>query len=297
MAMTLAEYKKTTREPLRAGVIQTFMDNAPVLNYLSFTNIVGSVYSYNAEGTLPDTDFRAINTPFATSSGVVNTSTEEIKIGGGKITIDRALRDMYGDDRLKTDMEMKVKSMARTVSLAFFKGDTGSNALEFDGLQTRISGDQQLVQGDTALSLGKLREAVVKTKGSNKVIFVGQEMYLRLSDALNDPALSNQLSQATDQFGAPIFYFAGIPVVMAGEATDGSQILDFTEANTTTSIYVCAFESNGVTGIQAKPLQAFEPVKESVGTEFDIEWILSYYIANPDSAYQISGITNVPVVK
>lgn len=294
MAFTLAEYKKQSQDPLKTGVIEVYLNNAPFLNYLELEQINGGALVYNRENALPDAGVRAIGSKYTADNGTVEQLTEALKIAGGKIEIDRALRKMYGDSRLATAIDMKTKALARAVNVGFFKGDgTGAN---FEGLQSRIGVGETIVQGDTALSLSNLRRAVVECEGDNKVIFVGQEMFLRLSDAKNDASLGGQITITQDAFGNPITYFAGVPVVMAGKDSSDAEILDFSETNTTTSIYVCSFGGNGVVGIENGGLETYAPVVDSVVSEIDIEWLVSWYIGNPKSAYRISGITDVAVV-
>lgn len=293
MALTLAEYKKQSQDPLLSGVVQTYINNAPFLNWISYTNFSGGAVTLNRQKTLPNAGFRAIGVPYTATAGEIEPVTESLTIAGGKIVVDRALLKMYGTDRLATEQEMQVAALARTLSLTFFKGDgTGDS---FTGLQVRAT--NVINNGDAALSLSNLLRAVVQCKGTNKVIFVGLEMYLKLSNAKNDSTLGSQINIVPDEFGMPITYFAGVPVVQAGEDVAGDEILDFSEANSTTSIYVVAFDSNGVNGMQNGGLETYRPKTESVASEYDIEWLQNFIIGNPASLQRISGITNAEVVK
>lgn len=292
MAFLLAEYKKQSQDPLRQGVIQTFIDNAPVLNFLKFDQINGGAIEFNIEKVLPTTGFRAINAPYISSEGEIETKTEALKVAGGKITVDRATRKMYGDARLATSIDMKVKSLARTFSVAFFKGDgTGDS---FTGLQSRAT--TTIDQGTGALSLSNLRRAKVTSQGSGKVYFMGEEMYLRLSDAVNDPTLSN-VTRSVDAFGNEVLFFAGVPCVIAGADASGDQILDFTETTSTTSIYLVCFDPNGVAGVQNGDMETYYLNQKDVNEGFDIEWLVNYLLQDPKSVVRVLGITDAPVVK
>ncbi len=297
MAISIAEYKKGVNDPQLEGVIEIFQDNAPYLNYISYTKNAGETFTFTRETTLPASANRGYNTEYGSTNGVVTSYTETMKIGGGSVIIDRVITDLYGDDRLETEIDMKVKSIARMNSTLFFKGDATANALEIDGLENRIDAGHTIVQGDAALSLSNLRRAALKVKGDTQIIMMGEEMLLRLSDAKNDDVLAGQIVINQDEFGLPVTYFAGLRVVLAGEQANKDQILDFSEANLTTSIYVLGFGPDGIFGIEAPSgLHLENPQKESVNNQFDVEWVNSFVISNLDAAYRISGILDAPVV-
>lgn len=292
MAYTLDEYKKLSQNYLLAAVVQTYIDNAPIMRYMTFDTIPGGTIEFNRESVLPDTGFRVFNSPFTTSEGQLEKVTESLVIAGGKITADRAMVKMWGADRLLTDQAMQLKSLARTASFNFFKGDgTGGS---FTGLQVRAT--EIIDQGGAALSLKNLRRAIRRCRGSNKKIFVSGDMLDLLSDAKNDATLGSQISIRPDEFGNEITRFGGVEIVWAGEDKDGSEILDFTEALTTTSIYVVAFDEDGMRGIENGGIENYEPVKESHANEYDIEWLMNYIVKNPKSVVRVNNITNAAVV-
>jgi len=290
MGITQVEYKKQTQDPLRAGVVQIYLDVFPALQWLSFSTIKGGSLTFNQEGTLPSAGFREVGNKFTASSGILTPVTENLTISGGKIEIDRALREMYGDDRLNTDMRMKTKALAIALNIAWYKGDgTGGS---YTGLQSRIAASETINNGVAGLSLSKLREAIVRCRGSVKKVFLSTEMKLIIDAAKNDVTLGSQIQMLPGSFGEPATFFAGAELVLAGEDASQAEILDFSEASSTTSIYVVGFGPDGVEGIQSGPMRTYFPKKEAVDTEIDIEWIMSYIINAPRSAYRVDGITN-----
>lgn len=292
MAVTLAEYKKMSQNVLILAVAQIYLDNSPIMNYLKFTNINGGTIEFLREKTLPDTGFRTVGVAYTTSEGELETVTESLKIAGGKITVDRALVKLYGTDRLVEEQMMQLKSLARTANLAFFKGDgTGGS---FTGLQVRAT--NVIPQGTAALSLSNLRKAVVRCKGTDKKIFMNEEMYLKLADAGNSTTLGGLINISKQEFGEPVTYFAGVEVIRAGQDNSGDEVLGFTEASSTTSIYVVSFDEEGMKGVQNGDITDYTPVTESHANEYDIEWLMSYIIRNPAAVQRISEITNAAIV-
>jgi len=85
--MKLLEQTKYGKDPLRAGIIETFVEHSPVLEILPFINIVGNAYTYLQEEKLPGVAFRGLNAGYTASSGVINPQTEAFKIFGGEIFV------------------------------------------------------------------------------------------------------------------------------------------------------------------------------------------------------------------
>ena len=295
-SMTLAEYKLQTQDPLRAGVIQSFIDHAPILKDLAFSDIPGGAISFNREKTLPTSGFRAVGAEYTADGGEIETITEALKIVGGKIEIDRALKAMYGESRQVSAVAMKLKSIARTINATFFKGDGSANS--FTGLQARIASGQTVDNGagGAVLSLAKLDAAILACEGDNRRIYANDQMYLALSVAMRTVGLAGNLQIAQDAFGSPVMTYAGIPVVRAGKNVDGSEVLAFTETNTSSSIYIVSLSPEGVEGVQRGPLEVYVNRSGEAVTAVEPEWYVSYLINSPQSAIRLKNITAGTIV-
>jgi len=285
----------TTQDEFRAAVIQTYKDNSPFIDALTYQSITGGTVTFNREKTLPTgVGFRIVDGEYTSSQGEVEAVTETLKIAGGRTTVDRAILKMYGPARLATDLQMQVSSLARTLNASIFKGDGLSGA--FTGLQTRITGDQVIPNGTNPLSLAKMRDAYLACKGNKKAFFMGEGMYSRLWAAYDAGVLQN-IVFGTDDFGKPVATFAGVPIVLAGEDAARDQVLDFSETTSTTSIYCVSLdEVDGVVGIQNSALETIPMTEVSVVKAWDIEWLNNFMIQTAASAIRISGITDAAVV-
>lgn len=294
MAFTLAEYKKQSQDPLIAGIYEIFMNNSPLLDKMTFSNINGGAVSFNRETTLPTTAFRAVGSAYTASEGVITTTTESLTIAGGKIKLDRILEKWYGEDRRNTSVNMQIKSLARLINYTMFKGDGTSNT--FTGLENRVAAGQTVNNGVGALSLGSWDEALAEVEGDNQAIFVGKGLYLRLAAALRDTTVAGNLMRLNDDIGKPMIVYGGVPVLRAGKDASDAEVLDFSEASSTTSAYFCSFDDNGLQGVQNGGIDAYTPVTQSVANEFDIEWSMNYIIGNLNSVIRVDGITDAAVV-
>ena len=296
MAFTLAEYKKGTDDPRKAGIIQTFLDEAPLTRGLPFMSVNGSTIKETKKKTLNTTAFRAINNDFVSSEGEIEEISEALKIIGGKITVDRAIETMEGKGRVALSQMMMVQSIARGYNNAVFNGDGTGNS--FTGLKARIHADQTLAPTAAgALSLGLLDEAIEELAGSNPVIMCNTKMYSRFTQAMRNSGVAGNINFETNQFGERVATYAGIPIVKAGRKADDSEVLGFDEASDTTSLFVVALdEARGVCGVQNGQLNYFAPQRESVANEYDIEWYTNFVLQAKRSALRINGITDSAII-
>jgi len=300
MAVTLQEYMRLIQQltPTMAGVLQTYRENAPILGEginlgyplpaLRFENTVGRVGSFVRQKSLPNTGFRALNNPFPASEGVTEKIEESLSIGGGRVVIDRALIRAGGQDGVVTQMTMQTASFARVWNNCFYNG-LSSDPNAFAGLSSRISGAQLLDNGGEALSLTLLDEALLQVRGGNRVIVMGTAMAARLFNAAK---MSVNVNYTPETFGVSPATYNGVPIMLAGEKVDQSEVLDFTEDDGTTSIYVLSLDESGIVGIQSAPLEVIYDDPNKVDSSFEIEWDASFVIKNPRSAYRIKNIIN-----
>lgn len=86
MALTLAESAKLSQDNLHRGVLETFVQESPILDRIPFMQIEGNAYAYNEEATLPGVAFRKVNEAYTESTGTVNQKTETLYILGGDAT-------------------------------------------------------------------------------------------------------------------------------------------------------------------------------------------------------------------
>lgn len=195
MALTIIEAAKY-REGVtlyERGVIETFAESSGVLRVLPFQDIPGNALRYNREEKLPGIGFRGVNEAFPESTGILNPVTEPLVIAGGDLDVDRFILKTMGEDQRTVQENMKVKALALAWERTFFKGSEELDPRQFDGLQSRVTGNQLVpVSGDTAptangdpLSLFMLDTAIDKVAGATH-IFLSKTMRNRLTQAARD---------------------------------------------------------------------------------------------------------------
>lgn len=266
-AMTLIEAAKLyiqNGEDVRGAVVQMFGESNNVMRYLPFTDINGNALNYAQEGSLPAVAFRGVNESFTASTGVINPIVEPLRIAGGEVDVDTFIIDTMGEEARSTHEAMKIKAITQDFQRVFFKGNNATTPAEPDGLQNRLTGDQVISNSSgsplaaAALSLAKLDEAIDAVSNPTH-IFVSKAIKRRLTAAMRSTSIGGNIQMGTDQFGAPVMTYAGLPVIAIADASDKDTVLTFTEtasvgspaSTACTSIYVVSLMPGMLTGIQA----------------------------------------------
>lgn len=259
MALTLLEAAKLeTGNVLRQTIIELYAGSAELLQVLPFENIEGNSLSYNREASLPGIAFRGVNEGYTPSTGILNPITERLVIAGGDLDVDRFIIRTQGLRQRAIHEEMKIRSLALGWVRKFIKGDQSSDSREFDGLQTRVTGNQVISAGSTAngaaLSLSKLDEAIDQTLNPTHLL-MSKAMARKFSAAARTQNVSGNINWEVNQLGNRVLQYNGLPIITVDLDNTETSILGFNEAAasgtaTATSIYVMSLGPMGLTGIQ-----------------------------------------------
>ena len=259
MALTLAESAKLSENDLQRGVIETFVQESPVLDRIPLMDIEGNAYAYNEEATLPGIEFRAVNASYTESTGTVNQKTEALVILGGDADVDSFIVKTRGNlnDQRAVQTRGKVKAAAYKYQDAFVNGDTAVDANSFDGLKKRLTGTQVIdtatnglpVLGnggtDVQAFLDKLDELIAAVPGGPDALYLDAAIRAKLTSGLRRV---NQYVRAADEPraiaglpGREVPVYNEIPLIDIGTKGDGTKIIPITEtqgtATDSSSIY------------------------------------------------------------
>lgn len=299
MAVTLVQAAVRSPNMLQRGVIQTFIDESPVLARIPFMEIEGNAYQYSAEATLPGVAFRSVNEAYTESTGTVNNFTEGLKILGGEAYVDRFIQQTMSnfDDQRALQLRLKVKAEAIKFTEAFFEGDTAVDPKSFDGLRKRLTGAQLLTAGanGATLTLDMVDDLLAAVPNAD-VIFADSWLIRKI----------NRLRRATGQtdletielFGRITPVYAGIPIVDAGTGLDGTtRILGFDEtvgtSNITASIYAVRWgEQEFVSGLQNGDVMVDDLglLESKPSYAHRVEWYVGLAIFSGRAAARLRGI-------
>jgi hypothetical protein len=297
MALTLLEAAKlNSGDVYKAGVISKFAETSEILRVLSFMQIAGNSLKYNIEETLPGIGFRGVNGSYTESTGIINPKVESLSIAGGDMDVDKFILDTMGTDQRTIQEAMKIKALALSWTRTFFKGDNDSDPREFDGLQKRLSGDALIDNGTAGLKLSKLDEAIDAVDGANAIL-MSKAMRRRLTVAARTSSVGGNITYTIDQFGRQVTMYNDLPILIVDKDNNNTDILGFTEASSTTSIYVVAFGDGMVQGIEngGMSVRDLGELETKPALRTRIEWFSGFGVFAPRSAARIKNITDAAV--
>ena len=298
MALTLLEASKlNTGDVFKQGVIEKFAETSEILRVLPFISISGNALKYNVEETLSGIGFRGVNGSYTESTGILNPQTESLVIAGGDLDVDKFLIDTMGAEQRTVQEGMKIKALSLAWTKTFIKGDAEADPREFDGLQKRVSGDAIFAQGTAPLSLLKLDEAIDAVENPTHII-MNKTMRRRLTVASRTQAIGGNITYVIDEFGRQVAYYNDLPILIMGKDNENNEILDFSEAGSTTSIYVVSLGEDSVSGLENGGMDVRDmgelEAKPSLRTR--VEWYNGFGVFSPNSASRVSEITDAIVV-
>lgn len=261
-AVTLAQAATLSRTELQAGVVETFIINSPLLERAQLLPIEGNSYAYNAEATLPGIEFRAVNSAYTESTGVVNQASESLVILGGDADVDNYIIQTRGNvnDQKAIQTELKVKAAAYKLQETFINGDVSVDANSFDGLKKRLTGGQVLAGATNGLPiigttsadrqayfdfLDSLIALVPGATPENSAFYANDLVIAKHSSAARRETIT---ADGQDSLQRAITTYRNFPFLDIGTKADGTRIIPQTETQGTavdaSSIYLVKFGRN-----------------------------------------------------
>lgn len=303
MALTLVEAAKRSPNMVQRAVIQTFIDESPVLSRLPFMEIEGNAYQYTREVTLPGVAFRAVNAAYTESTGTVNNFTESLKILGGEADVDRFIERTMSNLESQRAFQLRLKTKAEAIKFteAFFEGDSAVDVNSFDGLRTRLTGAQVLTAGTNgaALTLTMLDDLIGAVIGGPDVIYMNGWL-VRKVNALRRASGYAEM-ESIEQFGRLAYIYGGVPIVAAGLGLDGTtEVLGFDETQgtdtSTASIYAVKFgEQEFVSGLQNGDITVDDLglLESKPAYRHRVEWYVGLGVFHGKAAARLKGVDQV----
>src|SRR5688572_4271815 len=155
MALTLVEASKLSNDVLLAGVIETIAQESPVLQRLPFVEITGNGLTYNRENVSPTAAFYDVGSSWAENTPTFTQQTATLKIMGGDADVDNFLKATRSNiqDLEAAVVQLKARATRNLFEDTFVNGDTGANALAFDGIDKLATGAQIVSMGVNGATL------------------------------------------------------------------------------------------------------------------------------------------------
>jgi HK97 family phage major capsid protein len=293
MALTLAEAAKLSNDILLTGVVETVIQDSPVLQVLPFIEIVGNGLTYNRENAAATAAFYDVGDSWTESTPTFTQITATLKILGGDADIDNFLMATRSNlqDLEAAIVQLKAKALQQKFEDTFVNGDTGVDTKSFDGVDKLCVSGQTVSMGTNGatLTLAKLDELVDTIKGGKPQLLL---MSKRSRRTLNSLARSAGAFLETDrnEFGQMVQFYDGIPIGVSDYISDAKTV---GTSNDCSTVYAMQFGEGALAGLTAPGGLAVERVgslETKDATRTRVKWYVSLALFNTLKLARLIGV-------
>ena len=294
MVLTLAESAKLSLDMLQRGVIETIIEDSPVLHRLPFLEVEGNSFKYNQEATLGGAAFFAVNATWTEATATFTQKMANLAILGGDADVDNFLQRVRSslNDQRAIQTQLKAKSVARKFEETFITGDVGGDPNSFDGLRILTPVAQTITAGanGAALTLPMLDQLIDTLKGGKPdLLLMSKRTRRKLKSLL--VASAHYVESGADQFGRQVLFYDGIPVEISDWQPDTE--VEGTSGAVCSSLYAIHFsEADGLTGLQNGGLEAIDvgQLESKDATRVRLRWYVGLALLRDSAIARLKGI-------
>ncbi|MBI2935585.1 MAG: phage major capsid protein [Chloroflexi bacterium] len=294
MALTLAEAAKLSNDVLLKGVIETIIQESPILQAIPFIEVVGNGLTYNQENTAPTAAFFDVGDTWTESSPTFTQVTATLKILGGDADIDNFLKATRSNlqDLEAAVVQLKTKAVQTKFEDTFVKGDTATDSKSFDGVDKLATSGQTVSMGTNGatLTLEKLDELVDKVKEGKPHMLLMSRRSRRKLTALGRATGSGIIVSDRNQFGLMVDYYDGVPIGVNDYVPDNKTVGSSTDCST---IYALQFGEGAVAGLTAPGGLTVERVgslETKDASRVRVKWYVALAVFNSLKLAKLTGV-------
>ncbi len=294
MALTLSESAKLSNDVLVAGVIETIVQESPVLQRLPFIEVVGNSLTYNRENRAPTAAFYAVGGEWAESTPTFTQVSATLKILGGDADIDNFLKATRSNiqDLEAAVVQLKAKAVQTKFEDTFVNGDRTSDSNAFDGIDKLSTTAQTVAMGANGgtLTLDKLDEAIDKVKAGKPHLLLMSRRSRRKLTALSRASGGGLVVSDRNEFGQMVEYYDGIPVGVNDHIADDKTVGSSSDCST---IYALQLGEGAVAGLTAPGGLAVERVgslESKDATRIRVKWYVALAVFNALKLAKLTGV-------
>lgn len=293
MALTLTEASKLANDIILQGVIETIVQDSPILQALPFVEITGNGLTYNRENTNPAATFFDVGDTWSESTPTFTQITATLKIVGGDADIDNFLLTTRSNiqDLQSAVIGLKAKAVQTKFEDTFINGDTAVDAKSFDGIDKLSVGGQAATMGTNGatLNLTKLDELIDLVKGGPPQMLL---MSKRTRRGLNNLARASGGFLETDrnEFGQMVQWYDGVPVAVSDYISDTKTV---GTSNDCSTVYAMQLGEGALAGITAPGGLVVETVgslETKDATRTRVKWYVSMALFNTLKLAKLVGV-------
>jgi hypothetical protein len=251
MALSLSESAKLSNDMVQRGVIETIIEESPILGMLPFETIEGNSLKYNQETTLGGAAFYAVNGTWTEATATFTQQTANLAILGGDADVDNFIQRVRSNiqDQRAVQTQLKAKSVARAFEDTFFYGVQANDTNSFDGLMTLVTSGQT-VDANASMALATHIDPLIdKVLGTKPDLLVTTRKQRRALKALL-AASAHYVERGESSFGRQVMMYDGIPVEISDFLVD-TETTSAKTGGTQSSMWAIHFSAaDGVVGLQ-----------------------------------------------
>ncbi len=293
MALTLAESAKLSQDLLQRGVIETIIEESPILERLPFITVEGNSFKYNQENTLPAASFFAVNAVWTEGTATFTQKTANLSILGGDADVDNFIQRTRSSvqDQRAVQTQLRAKSVARKFEDTVITGDTTVDSNAFDGLRVLAPAAQEITAGANGgpLTLALMDQLVDLVKGGKPdILLMSKRSRRKLKSLL--AASTHYVESGADQFGRQVLLYDGIPVLVSDFQPDTETEGTETAAS---SIYAIHFsEADGLVGLQNGGIEVVDvgQLETKDATRVRIRWYVGLALMRDSALARLRGV-------
>jgi len=294
MALTLAEASKLSQDMLLTGVIETIIQESPVLQVMPFIEVTGNGLIYNRENTLPSASFYDVGDTWSESTPTFTQVSVALKILGGDADIDNFLKETRSNlqDLETTVVQLKAKAVQQKFEDTFINGDSTSDLNSFDGIDRLCDSGQAVSMGENggSLTLDKLDELVDKVKGGKPDMLLMSRRSRRKLTSLSRATGGGLLITDRNQFGQMVDYYDGIPIGVCDYIADDQTVGTSEDCST---IYVVQWGEGalaGLTSIGGLQAERVGSLESKDASRIRVKWYVAIALFNALKLAKLIGV-------
>ena len=294
MALTLAEGAKLSNDVLLAGVIETIINESPVLQAMPFIEIVGNSLTYNRENTAPTVSFFDVGDTWTESTPTFTQVSATLKILGGDADVDNYLSSTRNNvqDLEAAVVQLKAKALQQKFDDTFINGDIATDAKSFDGIDKLTASGQTVSMGTNGgtLTLEKLDELTDTVKAGEPDMLIMSKRSRRKLSSLSRATGSGVVESDRNEFGMMVQFYDGIAIGISDWVSDTKTVGSSTDCST---IYGLKYGEGAVAGLSGPgglQVERIGSLETLDATRTRVKWYVSLALFNTLKLAKLTGV-------
>jgi len=297
--LLLAESAKLSNDMVQRGVIETILEESPMLRVMPFLEVEGNSFKYTQENVLGGAGFYAVNGVWSEGTATFTQKTTNLAILGGDADVDNFIQRARSNlnDQRAIQTVLKAKDVARKWQQTVISGDTSVDPNAFDGLKTLYPSTGSSAQVMTpaaaggSLTLALLDQLIDLVKGGKPdLLLMSRRTRRKLKSLLT--ASAHYVETGESSFGRQVMFYDGIPVLVSDFIAD-TEAADNGSGNTFSSIYAIHFSpADGLVGLTNGGVEAIDvgPLETKDASRVRIRWYVGLAVLRDSAVARMNGV-------